>query len=366
MHSAPAEAAKAAATTPAAILQAVSDPIRLRILRLTAAEELAVQELARILGIAQPRVSKHLAVLRDAGWVRQRREGTWSWCRAAPRGEFPGGESLHAGVLAAAARVPEAAGDDLNLASVLRERDARSRHFFRDAAARWDEIRRSFDLPEIHLGVLGALIAPGRLVADIGAGTGALLPLLAGVRCRVIAIDNSEAMLARARALCRDAGMAEVAFQRADVQELPLRCGACDAAVASMVLHHVARPARAMAELARIVRPGGRVVLIDFAPHDHAWLREELAHQWLGFSQSEIERRFAEAGLTPVSFALHPGRGPAWLQAPRPAAAEDAARRSGRAAAWPALFVAIAERPARAPGTRGGASPNHDHQPEDA
>ena len=326
----------AASTDPALLLQAVGDATRLRLLRLLAREELSVQELVGILGISQPRVSKHLGVLRDAGWIRQRRDRTWSWHRVATAEEFPGGAALRAGVLAAAERAPAAPEDDTGLAQALRARDERAHRFFAGAAARWDEIRRAFERPEVHAAALSALVPAGLRVVDIGTGTGALLPVLAAAGCRVVAVDNSEPMLARARELCAAHGWTEVAFGRADLQTVPLRDGCCDAAFCSMVLHHVARPGQAIAEMGRVVRPGGRVVVIDFARHDLAWMREELAHQWLGFTRQELETWSAEAGLQARAFQAYAGgRAPGGV----------GRRAGGRGAgAWPDLILFVAEK----------------------
>lgn len=315
------------------ILRAVSDPTRLRLLWLLRREELNVQELVRILGAGQPQVSRHLALLREAGWIRQRREGTWSWYAAVAAVEFAGGVALHGGVLAAAGTLPVAVADDVALAAVLRDRDARAGRFFAGAARRWDDIRRDFESSELHLAAVAALVPPGLRVVDVGTGTGALLPLLAAAGCRVTAVDSSAAMLERARAACARERLTGITFQRADVQALPLRDGVCDAAFASLVLRHVARPATALAELARVVRPGGRVVLLDFTRHEQAWMREERGHQWLGFARDELERLLRQAGLAPLAYAT------------RAAAPPAGGRRRRDGGGWPDLFLAVAARP---------------------
>ncbi|MHB8080356.1 MAG: ArsR/SmtB family transcription factor, partial [Candidatus Krumholzibacteriia bacterium] len=301
--------------------------------RLLRREELNVQELVRVLGAGQPQVSRHLALLREAGWIRQRRAGTWSWYAAVAAADFTGGAGLHGGVLAAAETLPGVAADDAALAIVLRDRDARAGRFFAGAARRWDDIRREFESSELHLAAVAALVPPGLRVVDVGTGTGALLPLLAAAGCRVIAIDSSAAMLEQAREACARERLTEITFQRADVQALPLRDGVCDAAFAALVLRHVARPAAALAELARVVRPGGRVVLLDFTRHEQAWMREELAHQWLGFARDELERLLRQAGLAPLAYAT------------RAAAPPAGGRRRRDGGGWPDLFLAVAARP---------------------
>ena len=327
-------------TTPASVLQAVSDPTRLRLLRLLCREELNVRELVKILEMNQPRVSKHLAVLRDAGWVRQRKEGTWSWYRAVTKESFSGGEDLFAGVAAAADQVAAAREDEIALAIVLSERSANARDFFAGVAGRWERIRRSYEHPDIQLAAVGALVDDRLSVLDIGTGTGALLPLLAGAVGSVVAVDQSQAMLARAQALCQASGLDEVQFHCGDIQALPFADGSFHAATCSMVLHHVARPAVAVAEMARVVRPGGKVIVIAFTRHNLTWLRDELAHRWPGFAREEIEELFADAGLLPQRYLVR--RRTEDETAPAgPTAGESTERLN-----WPDVFLAVAEKPA--------------------
>jgi ubiquinone/menaquinone biosynthesis C-methylase UbiE/DNA-binding transcriptional ArsR family regulator len=314
------------------LFQAVGERTRLRLLRLLSREELNVQELVATLEVAQPSVSKHLGVLRDAGWVRQRREGTFSWYRLVAADGFAGGEELHRAVTAIATGLPDCGDDDERLAAVIAAREARSRESFAGVADDWDRIRGQYDHPDLQTGVVAALVPPGLRIADVGTGTGALLPVLAATGADVVAVDHSIAMLARARRRCRDAGHARVAFQQADVLALPFADGAFDAVYCSMVLHHVAMPAQALAELTRIVRPGGAVVLIDFTRHSLTWMRDQLGHRWLGFNLEEMAALQAAAGL-------EPGR---TIVRRRTAADGDAAARENFA--WPEVFLAQAIR----------------------
>ncbi len=320
---------------PVQYLQAVSDPRRLRLLRLLGRGELNVREAVAVLGAGQSTVSKHLAVLRDAGWIRHRKEGTWSWYALREAGEFPGGRALHGAVLAQADAVPEAARDDAALRSVLLDRDRATGEFFDDVAAVWDRIRPAFEHPDVQAGALGALAPEGLDVVDIGTGTGALLPLLAATGARVTAVDNSESMLAEARELCRREGIRVAEFMNADIQDLPLPADRYDAAYSSMVLHHVARPADALREMARIVRPGGKVVVISFTRHDQAWMREKLAHRRLGFSRDEIDTLFRRSGLEPRHWLVRPAAGGVETRAALPDGSE------GRDVAWPDVFLAV-------------------------
>ncbi len=324
------------AIDPTLLFHAVSDGTRLRLLRLLGREELNVQELVAAVALNQPRVSKHLAVLRDAGWIQQRREGTWSWYRAVPAAVFSGGEALHAAVTALLTDLPERTEDEIRLAHVIAEREARGRDFFAGVADDWDRIRRQYEHPDLQTGVVAALVPPDLRVADIGTGTGALLPGLAAAAREVVAVDHSSAMLTRARRLCADTAQTNVHFQQADVRALPFGDASFDAAYCSMVLHHLSEPLDAVRELARITRPGGTVVLIEFTRHNLAWMRDELDHRWLGFADDDIARWFAATGLVA-------GRRLVRKRTVRDD--DDIAAAAGREPfTWPDVFMAVATR----------------------
>ncbi len=312
---------------PAALFKSISDPVRLRLLRLLAQEEVNVQELVAITGLSQPRVSKHLGLLRKQGLITQRREGTWSWYRLCKAEDAPGGAALLEPVVALAAQVAEAPEDDRGLHRVLAERQMRARDFFSGMADRWDAIRRHYEHPDLDVGMMGALVEPGIQVLDVGTGTGAILKSFAVTGARVLALDHTQPMLVRARELCRGENLPGVDFCAGGVENLPLRDECFDVVNCAMVLHHVARPARAVAEMARVTRPGGRVTVTSFCPHQQEWMREELAHQWLGFSQPEMEQFFTDAGLEPASWL---SRGPL--------------TGTGSGARWPDIFLTIARK----------------------
>lgn len=330
---APAHAAVSPAD-PAALFQSVSDPTRLRLLRLLGREELNVQELVRITGLSQPGVSRHLAVLREQNWLTQRREGTWNWYRTAPPAETAAGEVLFGQVLAAAARVEGAADDDRILAQVKADRRSRARDRFAGMADRWDDLRAGYEHPDLRLGALGALAPAGQRVLDIGTGTGAMLPVFAAAEAWIVALDASGAMLARAGARAVEQALAQVHLCGGDLGRLPFADGVFDVCHGGMVLHHLEAPAAALSEMARVVRPGGRVVVSAFVPHEQHWMREELGYLRLGFDRGEIEAGLRAAGLVP-------GR---WLQrraAPPAAGGAAAAPRLD----WPDLFLAVGTRP---------------------
>ncbi len=322
---------------PSALFHSLSDSTRLRLLRLLSRQELNVQEMVRVTGLSQPRVSKHLAILRDQGWLSQRREGTYNWYGCVPEGEFPAGPELFGQALQAAHHVAEADQDDGALEQVLGERRARDRDFFAALAHRWDDIRQEYEHPDIRLGILGSLVDPGLKVLDIGTGTGSMLPVLAGAVGVTVAVDNSAAMLARAQDLCRSRQLSGITLCKADVSALPFADGAFDAVNCAMVLQHVAKPGAAVAEMARVLGPGGRLIITGFCPHDQEWMRRELAHRWLGFDQSTLHNLLAGAGLVPRNFLVR-----------RKISGQDAGALKpapgGSSLEWPDVFLASATR----------------------
>jgi SAM-dependent methyltransferase len=327
----------APATDPAALFHSLSDGVRLRLLRLLARQELNVQELVAVTGLAQPRVSRHLSVLREQGWLEQRREGTFSWYRAVPAGDFPHGAELHRLLLRAADSVAESGADDRVLGEVLAARERRAVDFFAGLAEQWDTIRGEYEHPDIALGAVAALAAPGLRVLDIGTGTGAMLPVFGAAAELVVALDHSPAMLNRAAALCTDEGLETVTLCNGVLEALPFADGAFGACHSGMVLHHVADPAGAVAEMARVTAPGGRVLVSAFAAHDQAWMREELAHRWLGFTRGMIDEFFTAAGLVPGRWLLRSRQGGPAGDARPPA--------GGGRLHWPDVFLATARKP---------------------
>jgi len=322
---------------PAALFQSVSDVSRLRLLRLLCRHELNVQELVRITELSQPRVSKHLSVLREQGWLTQRREGTWSWYRAVASDAFAAGRVLFDQVAAAADAVAEAKADDRRLAAVLAARRDRHRDFFAALADRWDDIREAYEHPDIRLGAVAALLDRRLRILDIGTGTGAMLPVFAGAADSVVALDNSGAMLERARELCAREGLDNVRLCNGDLTRLPFAAGVFDACHCAMALHHVADPAAALAEMGRVVKPGGVVSVAAFLPHAEQWMRDELVHHHLGFSRDEIEAHLRAAGLIPEGYLVRGKR-----------ATAAAAGHSGPGrpdVAWPDVFLATGRRP---------------------
>jgi ArsR family transcriptional regulator len=274
-------------------LHALADPTRLRLLRLLGAEELSVGELVGILGMTQSRVSGHLGVLRTAGLVVDRRRGTSAFYSLAETGEAV--ETWNA-LRPTLPESEEAAEDRRRLAEALRHRREGAREFFDRVAAEWDGGRSESLGFHAGMAAVAGLLPRDAVILDLGTGTGALLPLLARYAGRTVAVDMSREMLVRARERAGAAGGA-VDFVRGDVQELPLPGDSVDGVVANMILHHLAHPERAFREMARVLRRGGRGVVVDLVSHEETWLLEEEGHRWAGFEPAQVAAWCVDAGL---------------------------------------------------------------------
>lgn len=273
----------------------LGDPVRVRLLRLLAAEELGVGELARVLQLPQSTVSRHLKALSDARWAARRSEGTNSLYRLD-----------HAGLPDAAVALWEltrrhvdlastAADDDHRLATVVAERRSDTKAYFGRIGGEWSAVRSELFGERFSEEALLSLIDSELVVADLGCGTGDVAERLAPLVRRVIAIDREPTMLAAART--RLAGATNVEFREGDLHELPLNDGEVDVAVAMLVFHHIDRPREALEEIARSVRDGGRILVVDMVAHDRAGWQHTMGHVHLGFSQGELSQWGARAGL---------------------------------------------------------------------
>jgi ArsR family transcriptional regulator len=305
------------------ILRTLADPTRVRILALLEREELAVQELMEVLGMAQSRVSRHLGILREGGLLRDRREGTYVFYRfAAPTA----GAWRDAWALAHRELDGDklAARDAAALERVLEARATRTRSFFDAVGPEWDALRKVFNDDSLRARAIAHLAPADWTVADIGTGTGILAAELARLGLHVIAVDHSPRMLEAARAKLDEEGLAggptaarahaetgRVELRAGEASALPLRDGEVDAALAHMVLHYLPGPIEALREMARIVRPGGAVVVVDFVRHEAEWMREELGVLWLGFPPDEVAGWLREVGLERVRVETLAARSPA-------------------------------------------------------
>jgi ubiquinone/menaquinone biosynthesis C-methylase UbiE/DNA-binding transcriptional ArsR family regulator len=289
-----------------AALRALAEPTRLRLLALAARGAFCVVELTEILGQSQPRLSRHLKLLAEAGLLERAREGANVWF-AIPAG--PAG-ALVRDLLA---RLPEddpvLAADRRQAARVLAERARTASESFRRQGADWDEMRAlGLDAPAVEAALLRLLPESGLgRVLDIGTGTGRLLELLAPRAAAALGVDASRAMLALARSRLARPGLAHCAVRLADMYRLPLQDADFDFVVLQMVLHYAEDPAAVLAEAARVLAPGGRLVLVDLAEHDRAELAQRLAHRWPGFSRPAMARLLAGAGLAASPVVTVPG-----------------------------------------------------------
>ena len=275
------------------MFSALADPTRLRIIALLRAMELSVGELAQVLDQSQPRVSRHVRILVDAGLAVRRREGSWVFLTPAPS---PVAAPLFALLDASLDGDDRTYVDIARLAAVRADRAAAAEHYFARHAESWDAIRALHiaDAAVEHAMrvMLGASV--GRLV-DIGTGTGRMIELFGTSATRAIGIDRSPEMLRLARAKLDGQGTHEL--RQGDIIALPLPDASADTVILHQVLHFIPAPEAAFAESARLLAPGGRMLIADFAPHDREELRLQDAHARLGFSDSQILGWFAAAGL---------------------------------------------------------------------
>jgi ubiquinone/menaquinone biosynthesis C-methylase UbiE/DNA-binding transcriptional ArsR family regulator len=280
------------------VLRAIGEETRLRIVALLQHGELTVTDLTDILGQSQPRISRHLKLLADAGVVDKHREGTWAFFELV--GEGPIAE-LVAELLSRVADHDPVTAIDLDRLEIVRgRRAAAAQEYFAGVADHWDE-ERSLHAPDaiVESAVLDIAGEQAyRSVLDLGTGTGRMLQLLAkdGVE-RAVGIDNSHSMLAVARANLERAEVRRVDLRQGDVYSPPLEHGTFDLVVIHQVLHFLDDPARAVREAARLLSPDGRLLIIDFAPHSLEFLRNEHAHRRLGFRTDTVSGWLGQAGL---------------------------------------------------------------------
>ena len=288
------------------VLRAAGEPSRLRILALLAREELAVLEICKVLDQSQPRVSRHLRLLAEAGLVERFPDGAWVFYRPAAAGEA---RILANEVLAALDPAdPALVRDAERLEAVRGERRAAADQYFARNAATWDEIR-SLHVAEdrVEAAILRAA-GPGpfeRLV-DLGTGSGRMLTLLGGRARSAVGLDLSQQMLNVARARVEAQGLASVELRHGDIFATRLPDGCADLVVVHQVLHYLGDPPAAVREAGRLTGPGGRLVIVDFAPHALEVLREQHQHRRLGFSAAEMKRWLAAAGLRQVELETLP------------------------------------------------------------
>jgi len=286
------------------VFKTLADPTRMRLMALLEREELAVHELTEVLDMAQSTVSRHLGILREVGLLSDRREGTYVYYR------LKAADGAWRDVWEVTKRSLE--GDSTrarDLAALEAIQDARAlgtRAYFDSVGPEWDSLRKVFHDDVQRARAVNRLIPANLRVADIGTGTGVLARELAGLGVSVIAVDHSARMLEAARSNL--GGIEGVELRRGEANALPMADAEVDAAFAHMVLHYLPSPADALTEMARIVRPGGAVVVVDFVQHDREWMKQKLGVLWRGFPLDTLNTWFTQAGLVDVE--LEVGKSP--------------------------------------------------------
>lgn len=273
------------------LFRALADPTRLRIVALLGQMELAVGELAQVLEQSQPRVSRHVKILCDAGLARRRREGSWVFLTP---GEATIAEPL-AALIHAAGGAELGRVDIVHLAAIRSERTIAAERFFAQHAHEWDALR-SLHAPDDAVEARMRALLPGALgsLADLGTGTGRMIELFGAQASRATGVDRSPEMLRLARAKL-DGHRCDL--RQGEITALPLDDDAADTVIVHQVLHYLPDPAAAIVEAARVLAPGGRLLIADFAAHEHEELRDSAAHARLGFDDAQIAGWLADAGL---------------------------------------------------------------------
>ncbi len=284
-------------------LRLLADPSRLRILLLVEREELSVAELQEILGMGQSRISTHLAQLKQAGLVEDRRNGKSILYRLKPGAQSNGFAQMLNVLRQAAAEIPEAEQDSEALRLALRRRQDKMRAYFDELAGKFG---RNYVPGRSWQGLAETLLTlmPPMVIADLGAGEGTFSQLLARRSKKVIAIDNSEKMVEYGRELALKHGVKNLEYRKGDLEAVPIRDAAVDLAFFSQALHHAQHPERAVVEALRILKPGGRIVVLDLLRHNYEEAREMYADLWLGFTEVELTRFLRHAGFKNIETSV--------------------------------------------------------------
>lgn len=298
-------------------MSALADPVRSRILLVLERRELTVGELGTVFQLPQSTMSRHLKALVDEGWLVWRAEGTSRrYTLPLDRLELSA-RRLWELIREQAAQLPSAEQDASRVRGVLAQRREKGREFFSTAAGEWDRMRTELFGPRVELQALLGLLDEGWTIGDLGCGTGQVAESLAPFVARVIAVDESPEMIGAARGRLGEVDNVEV--RQGELESLPLDTGSLDAAVLFLVLPYVAEPASAFAEVARVLRPDGRLLLADMATHDREEYRQRMGHVWLGFSPEQLEEWLSDAGFDRFRYVPLPAdpeaKGPAMFAA---------------------------------------------------
>ncbi len=280
------------------LFKALADPCRLRLVAVLLRGEFTVQELTRMLGMGQSRISRHLKILTEAGILSVKRQGTWSYYRAGEENAFFC--AIRPAFELELDKLPKRLDDLAAVASALEARRRRSLEFFDRHARQWDSLSRTLLPVPDYLDRLLALLPEVPVLLEIGVGTGALLPSLSSRAGRVIGVDHSPAMLGEARRRLAADGEEGIELRLGEMTHLPISDRGAGCVVANMVLHHAADPLAVLREILRVLQPGGMLVLADLARHEREWAREQLADQWLGFETTELREWLKAAGFEQI------------------------------------------------------------------
>jgi len=274
-------------------LQSLADTTRSRILLLLDRRELTVSELCAVVQLPQSTVSRHLKALSDGGWVSARGEGTSNLYTMTTL-DAPA-RRLWLLVREQVGPTPAAAQDQRRLQTTLAERRTKSQEFFSSSAGQWDRLRDELFGNRFHLDALAALADPAWTIGDLGCGTGQVSAALAPFVAKIVGVDGSAAMLQAAKK--RLQGIDNIELRRGELEALPIDDARLDAATLMLVLHHIPEPQRALADVARVLKPQGRVVIVDMLPHDRENYRQQMGHVWLGFGDDHVLRLLHESGF---------------------------------------------------------------------
>ena len=295
----------------------LSDPLRCRMLLVLERHELTVSELCTVLQLPQSTVSRHLKTLADTQWVVSRRDGTSRYYSMSLDALDTAAQRLWTLIREQIATTSGAEHDERRLKSVLVRRRSKSQEFFASASGQWDRLREELFGRAFHLHALAALLDQDAVVGDLGCGTGMLTETVAPYVKQVIAVDGSPDMLQSARRRLHDRN--NVDFRMGTLEALPIDAAQIDVAVMALVLHHVPDPSAALHECARVLRPGGRVLIIDMLPHDRAEYQQQMGHVWLGFAERQLRKMLGSAGFDRIRIHSLPiedeARGPALFAA---------------------------------------------------
>ncbi|MGD0086165.1 MAG: metalloregulator ArsR/SmtB family transcription factor [Verrucomicrobiota bacterium] len=286
-------------------LRALSDPTRLRMVALLEREELSVNELQEVTRLGQSRISTHLGLLQDAGLLQSRREGKRTFYKSSPPADGAARELIQLAIRGAK-ELPEYEGDQINLKRILARRREQAQVYFNQIAGRFDRVYgpgRSWQA----FGHLLLRILPPLVVADLGAGEGLLGELLARRCKKVIAVDNSEKMVAFGAAKAKKNGLKNLEFRLGDLQNPPIEPGGVDLVILSQALHHAAAPAQAIAAAYRILRPRGQIMILDLLKHNFEKAHDLYGDRWPGFAESDLHRWLEDAGFKKIEISVVAG-----------------------------------------------------------